>query len=50
MIDDLVKELVDCLCLKINFEREQGKAPDYLVTHIDDLVERIKFYASVDSK
>lgn len=49
MIDDMITELVDCLCLKITFEREQGKAPAYLVTHIEDLKERIK-YAGVDSQ
>lgn len=49
MIDDLITELVDCLCLKITFEKEQGKAPDYLVMHIEDLKERIK-HASVDSQ
>lgn len=51
MIDDLVIELHDCLYLKIVLEKEDGgTAPQYLLTHIEDLIERISFYATVDSK
>lgn len=51
MIEDLAKELADCLYLKIVLEKEDGgTAPQYLLTHIEDLIERISFYARVDSK